>query len=277
LSKTAFSVSSNDQLGQFDKVFMLRAITSHLQTFGSTIVIGQSIERVNLMVSSLGMFLSPEERCSSRYAVEKQEAQYQDDYDPDLFVQGLLKDESGTFWLPIKDVVTSLYPSTLIDVDTLEVQQTCLYHEHCIKRKEFLDDMLALIWEDQEETPEYPIMGLFHDVQDIGPFVQTFMNDLSLLPGVDDVRQSFLSSFLRVLDRKALALIKYVEAKSSKGAKPLDNTAKRQLRHDLQLTTEADFLIVLVRAEKHQQGMYVFFMGDPRQSVARVQAILESL
>jgi len=49
------------------------------------------------MVSSLGMFLSPEERCTSRYAVEKQEAQYQDDYDPDLFVQGLLK--VGFLWL----------------------------------------------------------------------------------------------------------------------------------------------------------------------------------
>ena len=37
---------------------------------------------------------------------------------------------------------------------------------------------------------------------------------LGLLPCVCGVREGFIDNFLRLLDRKALALIKYVEAKS---------------------------------------------------------------
>jgi hypothetical protein len=42
------------------------------------------------MVNTLGMFLSNEERSRSRYAVESKEKLH-DVYDPDLFVQGLVK------------------------------------------------------------------------------------------------------------------------------------------------------------------------------------------
>ena len=37
---------------------------------------------------------------------------------------------------------------------------------------------------------------------------------LNLLPYVCGVREGFIDNFLRLLDRKALALIKYLEAKS---------------------------------------------------------------
>jgi len=103
------------------------------------------------------------------------------------------------------------------------------------------------------------------------------MHDLHLLPYVCGVREGFIDNFLRLLDRKALALIKYVEAKSSFGTVPLDHTGKRQLRQDLQLATEADYSIVLTRAEKLHPGIYTFLNGDPRQNAARVQANLEWL
>ena len=63
----------------------------------------------------------------------------------------------------------------------------------------------------------------------------------------------------------------------SYGTVPLDYVAKRQLRQDLQLGTEADYAIVLTRAEKLHPGVYTFLQGDPRQNVARVQALFESL
>lgn len=61
------------------------------------------------------------------------------------------------------------------------------------------------------------------------------------------------------------------------GTVPLDDVAKRQLRQDLQLGTEADYSIVLTRAEKLHPGIYTFLQGDPRQNVARVQALFETL
>lgn len=61
------------------------------------------------------------------------------------------------------------------------------------------------------------------------------------------------------------------------GTVPLDYVAKRQLRQDLQLGTEADYSIVLTRAEKLHPGIYTFLQGDPRQNVARVQALFETL
>ena len=45
-------------------------------------------------------------------------------------------------------------------------------------------------------------------------FVYLFTSQLNLLPYVCGVREGFIDNFLRLLDRKALSLIKYVEAKS---------------------------------------------------------------
>ena len=61
------------------------------------------------------------------------------------------------------------------------------------------------------------------------------------------------------------------------GTVPMDHSARRQLRQDLQLATEEDYSIVLTRAEKLHSGIYTFLKGDPRESVARVQANLEWL
>lgn len=58
---------------------------------------------------------------------------------------------------------------------------------------------------------------------------------------------------------------------------PLDQTAKRQLRQDQQLATEADYSIILTRAEKLHPGIYTFLNGDPQQNVSRIQANLEWL
>ena len=57
---------------------------------------------------------------------------------------------------------------------------------------------------------------------------------------------------------------------------PLNDAAKRQIRQDLQLVTEADYSIVLTRAEKLHPGIYTFLKGDPRQNADRVQALFES-
>ncbi|KAL9951273.1 hypothetical protein ACROYT_G043911 [Oculina patagonica] len=273
LSETAFGPGQADI---FDDRFLRRVITSHLQTFGSTLIIGKALDKVNLMVNTLALLLPSEERKRSRFAVETL-SNDSDLYDSDLFVQGLLKSSNDSFSLPVKGIITSSLPSTLVDMDTGEVKQTCPFNEHIVIRREFIDIELALLLEEAEDAPVFPELGLFHNSEEIGILVQTFMHDLNLLPYVCGVREGFINNFLRLLDRKALALIKYLEAKSSFGTVPLDYVAKRQLRQDLQLGTEADYSIVLTRAEKLHPGIYTFLKGDPCQNVDRVQALFESL
>lgn len=63
LSETSFGPG---QANSLDDHFLRRVITSHLQTFGSTLVVGKALDKVNLMVNTLALMLSPEERKRSR-------------------------------------------------------------------------------------------------------------------------------------------------------------------------------------------------------------------
>ena len=76
---------------------------------------------------------------------------------------------------------------------------------------------------------------------------------------------------------KPLIILTILSLVRSFGAVPLDQTAKRQLRQDQQLATEADYCIILSRAEKLHPGIYTFLTGDPQQNVSRIQANLEWL
>lgn len=115
-----------------------RVITSHLQTFGSTLVVGKALDKVNLvihcliyslklllllcfnsgfkwtrdiiidlflfvlvqMVNTLALLLPLEERRRSRYAVETLKSD-PNLYESDLFVQGLLRVKTTTIVLKL--------------------------------------------------------------------------------------------------------------------------------------------------------------------------------
>ncbi|EDO40612.1 predicted protein [Nematostella vectensis] len=70
------------------------------------------------------------------------------------------------------------------------------------------------IMTNQDEHGYSAVRGLFHPAEDIGLLVQTFINNMNVLPFAPDVRAGFVETFRRLLVRKALALIKYVEARS---------------------------------------------------------------
>lgn len=65
-----------------------RLLTSHLQTHGNTVMIGQNITVLNMLINTLALFLSPAERNRSCYARRNHR------YMPDLFLQGLV----GQVW-----------------------------------------------------------------------------------------------------------------------------------------------------------------------------------
>ena len=58
--------------------------------------------------------------------------------------------------LPVKGIIASSLPSTLVDMDTREVKQTCPYNEHIVIRREFIDIESALLSEEAEDTPVFP-------------------------------------------------------------------------------------------------------------------------
>jgi len=79
--------------------FLQQAITSHLQSSGYTVVLGEDEAIVNKMILTLGLFLSPKERRMSRLVCQLEEEKNREkdeggtrtptfQYEPDLFLQG---------------------------------------------------------------------------------------------------------------------------------------------------------------------------------------------
>ena len=74
------------------------------------------------------------------------------------FLLLLLQSSKEPDRLPVKGIITSSLPSTLVDLDTNEVKQTHLFNEHVIIRKEFIDIELALLLEEVQDAPMFPAL-----------------------------------------------------------------------------------------------------------------------
>ncbi|KAI0214393.1 Guanine nucleotide exchange C9orf72 [Lamellibrachia satsuma] len=83
------SITAMHREHKFDVSLLRQAITSHLSTCGRSVVIGRSVDQINLMVSSLAMFVSPEERRCCRYVSCDNPLPYH----PDVCVQGILQEK----------------------------------------------------------------------------------------------------------------------------------------------------------------------------------------
>uniref|UniRef100_A0A8C7ML66 C9orf72-SMCR8 complex subunit n=1 Tax=Oncorhynchus kisutch TaxID=8019 RepID=A0A8C7ML66_ONCKI len=123
------TILNDDDIGDsYHEDFLHKAVSSHLQTCGCSMVVGSNPDKVNKVVLTLCLFLTPAERKCSRFC--KADSTFK--YDTGLFVQGLLKDSVGSFVLPFRQVLYSPYPTTHIDVDINTVKQMppCYEHTH---------------------------------------------------------------------------------------------------------------------------------------------------
>jgi hypothetical protein len=127
----------------FEKEFVARAITSHLQTCHTTVVLGSNVGLVNSFVDSLSLFLSPNEVKLSAYA--KKEAGI---YVPDLVLQGVLGEEIAD-----NAVIWSRSPTTLVDVDRQIVKQTLPYHQYTVLRQDYMDLQIQHILSSSDTKP----------------------------------------------------------------------------------------------------------------------------
>ncbi|XP_045436242.1 guanine nucleotide exchange C9orf72 homolog isoform X2 [Pipistrellus kuhlii] len=264
----AETVLNDDDIGDScHEGFLLNAISSHLQTCGCSVVVGSSAEKVNKIVKTLCLFLTPAERKCSRLC----EAESSFKYESGLFVQGLLKDSTGSFVLPFRQVMYAPYPSTHIDVDVNTVKQMPPCHEHIYNQRRYMRSELTAFWratseEDMaQDTVIYtdesftPDLNIFQDVLHRDTLVKAFLDQVfHLKPGLS-LRSTFLAQFLLVLHRKALTLIKYIEDDTQKGKKPFKSL--RNLKIDLDLTAEGDLNIIMALAEKIKPGLHSFIFG----------------
>ncbi|KAM7092836.1 guanine nucleotide exchange factor C9orf72 homolog isoform 2-T2 [Molossus nigricans] len=264
----AETVLNDDDIGDScHEGFLLNAISSHLQTCGCSVVVGSSAEKVNKIVKTLCLFLTPAERKCSRLC----ETESSFKYESGLFVQGLLKDSTGSFVLPFRQVMYAPYPSTHIDVDVNTVKQMPPCHEHIYNQRRYMRSELTAFWratseEDMaQDTIIYtdesftPDLNIFQDVLHRDTLVKAFLDQVfHLKPGLS-LRSTFLAQFLLILHRKALTLIKYIEDDTQKGKRPFKSL--RNLKIDLDLTAEGDLNIIMALAEKIKPGLHSFIFG----------------
>uniref|UniRef100_A0A674P5T6 C9orf72-SMCR8 complex subunit n=1 Tax=Takifugu rubripes TaxID=31033 RepID=A0A674P5T6_TAKRU len=221
------------------------------------------------IVRTLCLFLTPTERRCSRLC--RAEASFR--YDTGLFVQGLLKDSTGSFVLPFRQVLYSTYPTTHIDVDVNTVKQMPPCHEHVYNQRRYMRSELSALWktDSEEDIPPdtiihtsetfTPDLNIFQDVAHRDTLVKSFIDEVFMLkPGLS-LRSTFLAQFLLLLHRKALTLLKYIEDDTQKGQKSFRSL--RNLKTDLDLTVEGDLNIVMAFAEKLRGGLHSFVFGKP--------------
>ncbi|XP_054033873.1 guanine nucleotide exchange factor C9orf72 homolog isoform X2 [Dryobates pubescens] len=264
------TVLNDDDIGDScHEGFLLNAISSHLQTCGCSVVVGSSAEKVNKIVRTLCLFLTPSERKCSRLC--RNESSFK--YESGLFVQGLLKDATGSFVLPFRQVMYAPYPTTHIDVDVNTVKQMPPCHEHIYNQRRYMRSELTAFWRansDEEMSQDHiihtdesftPDLNVFQDILHRDTLVKAFLDQIfHLKPGLS-LRSTFLAQFLLVLHRKALTLIKYIEDDTQKGKKPFKSL--RSLKIDLDLTAEGDLNIIMALAEKIKPGLHSFIFGRP--------------
>lgn len=264
------TVLNDDDIGDScHEDFLHKAISSHLQTCGCSMVVGSNPEKVNKIVRTLCLFLTSSERKCSRLC--KTNSSFK--YDTGLFVQGLLKDSMGSFVLPFRQVLYSPYPTTHIDVDINTVKQMPPCHEHVYNQRRYMCSELSALWRatsEEDLAPDTvihtdetftPDLNIFQDVMHKDTLVKSFIDENFILkPGLV-LRSTFLAQFLLLLHRKALTLLKYIEDETQKGRKPFRSL--RNLKTDLDLTVEGDLNIVMAFAEKLRAGLHSFVFGRP--------------
>ncbi|XP_043917790.1 guanine nucleotide exchange C9orf72 homolog [Protopterus annectens] len=262
------TVLNDDDIGDSCPAeFLHKAISSHLQTCGCSVVVGSNAEKVNKIVRTLCLFLTPAERKCSRFC--RNESSFK--YDSGLFVQGLLRGATGSFVLSFRQVMYAPYPTTHIDVDVNSVKQMPACHEHIYNQRRYMRSELTTLWRansDEDMAPDTiiyvdesftPDLNVFQDVMQKDELVKSFLDQIFLLKTGLSLRNTFLAQFLLILHRKALTLIKYIEDDTQKGKRPLKSL--RSLKTDLDLTAEGDLSIIMALAEKLKPGLHSFIFG----------------
>ncbi|KAG8130486.1 hypothetical protein E2320_017059 [Naja naja] len=235
------TVLSDDDIGDScHESFLLKAISSHLQTCGCSVVIGSSAEKVNKDVT--GSFVLPFRQVmyapypTTHIDVDVNTVKQMPPCHEHIYNQRrYMRSELTAFWRATLDEEMPL--DTIIYTD-----------------ESFTPDLYVFL---RSLPKNYMVLSVvFH-----------------LKPGLS-LRSVFLAQFLLVLHRKALTLIKYIEDDTQKGKKPFKSL--RNLKIDLDLTAEGDLNIIMAFAEKLKPGLHSFLFGQPFYTSVQEHDVLMS-
>lgn len=250
-----------------EKDFLTRCVASHLMTFGRSLVLGETAERINLLLFTLSMFNSASERrCSLPLCVKNPQTSYHHD----LYLQGLIKSKHRPE-LPMTEIVASQYPTTIIDLSSRVVRQTQCYSEHVLHRYETIKNELICLQYGHFEDLEV----LDQDLTSVSAYpetmVQKLVKEIFELPGMCSIRENYIVHFMRLLNKKAQCLIEWTRAESLEWSTSIKPQTLKKIRQDLKLNAEGDFRIVLSAAEKLKPGIYCF-LKRPRAERDHIKA-----
>lgn len=231
-----------------------RVVTSHLQTFGCTVVMGTSSEDINSLILFLALFLDTDELHCSRFVLPPENCSFH----AGLFLQGLLLNEFGCRELCSIELASNPYPVTAVDltrgVQAAAVKQTPLRHH---RWQMAWWEYHLLCEEGKSEGPRHPLHeSMLHPVKEGASLVCSLLEDLRRLPS--GLWLTYVQLFKQKLHSLAFSLLSLVCWIRNGPDKP---GHCRYLAQALSLE-EADLLIVLAVAEKLQPGVYAFVMGD---------------
>jgi len=250
---------------QLSREFLSRAVTSHLQTHGCSVVVGsgEDEEKINMMVNTLMLFLSIEERqlCSH---VRKEGR-----FIPNLMVQGIVSgdfDKSAT--------LMSILPTTVVDVSKQIIYQLCAIRQHAKARETYRANEIESINKSGKVIPDTMLKeeNLFKQFKEPSMMVHSFLNEVFCIPV--PLRISHIQHFRRFLERKAVVLIRAVERmneeKRKTNAENLSTNELRRIKTDiLRLSNDSDLTLILAIAEGIFPGITVSIYGNLQQVVEK--------
>ncbi|XP_071439088.1 guanine nucleotide exchange factor C9orf72-like isoform X2 [Hetaerina americana] len=261
LDTMSFQISGNVVKSKIIK----RALTSHLQTFGSSVVIGETADSINNMIAFLGLFLDDTDKHSSCLIDPLRKYSYH----MGLKLQGLLLDEYGGRDLASLELMSNPIPVTVIDLTVGDsfgaVKQTSNFHSYLVNQQEMYRNEYRFLNQGNGSSLDHE--SVMQNVRETGRLVNDAIRDLEFLPVV--YWETYIKTFRRRLNCLALSLLSLVSWMRNTGNQgglikfPGESrggiTLAKYLKNTLRLD-DADFLVVLSAAEKLKPGIYIYVL-----------------
>uniref|UniRef100_A0A0B6ZUZ3 Uncharacterized protein n=1 Tax=Arion vulgaris TaxID=1028688 RepID=A0A0B6ZUZ3_9EUPU len=255
LSYTAFSSPH-----KVDLDFLRQVISSHLMTFGRSVIFGKRVDRVNILVYTLGLFCWDSERLCSRAALSGRNWPYYQD----VCIQGCLKNDDDSINMSHRDLLCSRYPTTIIDVDNRSITHSSSAADHPWLSHEALVRELEELYQGQEGYGERPAKMNPAVSMTSESLVRDLLDNVYKLPPDHGKREAYICHFMHTLQRRAFCLIKYLEGDQQSSSTASSRVNVKKLRQDLGLALEGDLRIVLATADKLKPGLYQYVLGDKK-------------
>ncbi|XP_065335446.1 uncharacterized protein LOC135936531 [Cloeon dipterum] len=231
-----FSPHQEDWYGKdlFKYPAIAQALTSHLQTFGQSVVIGDNRALVNSLISFLSLFLDDEQRKRSRYVPSHGYTCFH----MGLCLQGLLI--SGYGYRPISsdELNANPLPVTTIDftrsIENGAVRQTEPLHKRMLGK-----------------SANFEPRSMLNPVRESVRMVTNLIEELQLLPCSQ--WRGHIAIFNKRLDKLAESAVCHVRRSTG-------TNVKEELRKML-CVDERELTIVAARAERMRPGVFVHIFG----------------